>query len=283
VLEGLLCGIIPKLSPVCTAGKLLYDLNFLWKIASSLMPKRDGANEFLDGLVPFEPTDTFCFRCGPDVSCFNECCADLNAVLSPYDVLRLRRALGLSSKDFLGQYAQMSKTADSGFPVVSLKMLDESPKACPFVRERGCLVYNDRPGACRMYPLGRAGEVDARGGIEERFVLVRESHCKGFSRDTEWTVDAWLSDQAMDEYLVLGDQYARFMSWWSGRGRVLKAEEFGTVFIALYRLDDFAGFIESDRLFEDQEILVASQAEILSDETARLEFALKWLPHYLKR
>jgi len=32
--------------------------------------------------------DTFTFACHPGVSCFNQCCRDVNIFLTPYDIIR---------------------------------------------------------------------------------------------------------------------------------------------------------------------------------------------------
>ena len=53
------------------------------------------------------PDDTFKFACHPGVSCFNRCCGDVNIFLSPYDVLRMKKRLGMTSGDFLEQYASV--------------------------------------------------------------------------------------------------------------------------------------------------------------------------------
>ena len=44
------------------------------------------------------PDDQFTFGCHPGVSCFNCCCSDVNIFLSPYDVLRLKQRLGMTSR-----------------------------------------------------------------------------------------------------------------------------------------------------------------------------------------
>ena len=44
--------------------------------------------------------DGFTFACHPEVPCFNQCCRRLNLVLTPYDVLRLKNHLGMSSEEF---------------------------------------------------------------------------------------------------------------------------------------------------------------------------------------
>jgi len=43
------------------------------------------------------PDDTFKFACHPGISCFNKCCGDVNIFLSPYDVLRMKRRLEMTS------------------------------------------------------------------------------------------------------------------------------------------------------------------------------------------
>ena len=44
-------------------------------------------------ISPIAAEAPLCFACHPKVPCFNECCRELDLALSPYDVLRLRRAL----------------------------------------------------------------------------------------------------------------------------------------------------------------------------------------------
>ncbi|MCA1766096.1 MAG: YkgJ family cysteine cluster protein, partial [Desulfobulbaceae bacterium] len=105
--------------------------------------------------------ETFRFSCHPGVPCFTECCRQLDLALSPYDVLRLRRGLGIPAAEFLDRYAVVEKSEEEPFPTVFLAMVDDGRAACPFVTERGCSVYQDRPGACRAYPVGRGAYLDA--------------------------------------------------------------------------------------------------------------------------
>ena len=68
----------------------------------------DASRELLDSLPELKPDETFCFDCNPDVPCFNRCCAELTLPLTPYDVLRLRRNLGIGSEEFLGTFTTMA-------------------------------------------------------------------------------------------------------------------------------------------------------------------------------
>ena len=60
-------------------------------------------------------TDTFSFRCYPGIDCYNLCCQNLNLFLYPYDVLRLKNALNISSDEFLDQYVDVVLRSDNFF------------------------------------------------------------------------------------------------------------------------------------------------------------------------
>jgi hypothetical protein len=89
-------------------------------------------------LTPITPKDPFRFECSPEVPCFNECCRDLNQFLTPYDILRLKSHLGLSSEAFLAQYTSQHIGPESGLPIVTLKPKAGQDPICPFVSARGC-------------------------------------------------------------------------------------------------------------------------------------------------
>ena len=46
------------------------------------------------------------FRCHPGVSCFTACCGNINIVLTPYDILCLRKRIGIDSDEFLLRYTK---------------------------------------------------------------------------------------------------------------------------------------------------------------------------------
>ena len=99
------------------------------------------------------PEHVFAFRCHPGISCFTQCCRDVTIALTPYDVLRLRKALGISSYEFLEKYTLIIPKKNRLIPLVVLKMNDEDKK-CPFVIEEGCRVYQERPWARTPLFLG---------------------------------------------------------------------------------------------------------------------------------
>lgn len=232
---------------------------------------------FLAKLPRVQIDESFRFGCSPTVVCFNECCADLSLTLSPYDVLRLRRSLQMPSRQFLQGFTRTEPDPTTGFPCVSLRMNDDDRRSCPLVRESGCSVYADRPGACRTYPLGRGAEVGEDDQISEQYVLVQEEHCSGFQSGPWWTVENWLRDQGMDEYVLCNDRYLRLTSRWSKRGQRLTKEQFAVVFLALYRLDDFPRFIQRHDLLDGARLSPSRKTAVLEDERERLDFAIEWI------
>lgn len=155
-------------------------------------------------VTPLDRETPFTFSCHSDVTCFTECCRKLELSLSPYDVLRLKKSLGITSQQFLADYAVVEFTNEDLFPKVYLGMVDDGRGSCPFVEKKGCRVYADRPGACRTYPLGRGAHLTA-DGVQEVFVLLQEPHCQGFSCDTRYTVATWEQDQGLNDYKTHND------------------------------------------------------------------------------
>lgn len=72
----------------------------------------------------------FTFACHPEVPCFNECCRRLNLVLTPYDVLRLKNHLGLSSEEFIERHTVV-ESGQNGWPLPRLAMADNDEQTCP--------------------------------------------------------------------------------------------------------------------------------------------------------
>ena len=153
------------------------------------------------------PDSRFDFACHQGLSCFNTCCADVNIVLTPYDVLRLRRRLGLGSEQFIVEHTVRPFTKDLKLPVVLLAMRDDERKRCPFVTDAGCSVYDDRPWACRMYPVGVASSQTRSRAGEEFYFVLSEDHCRGHLEKQEWTIAAWLENQGVAEYDDFGERF----------------------------------------------------------------------------
>ena len=240
----------------------------------------DASREMLESLPELAPGEKFCFDCGPEVPCFNQCCAELTLPLTPYDVARLRRQLGMGSEEFLRAFTTMRSFPDTGFPLPLLRMLDGPGEPCPFVSPAGCSVYEDRPGACRCYPLGRGTRLEG-AGVDERFFLVREPHCHGFDKGCERTAAEWFENQGLAPYNQANDRYMRLMALVRGTGKPLEAKLATMAILCLYQLDKFRQLITNMSIFGRVDVDAARQAAIMEDspegDAAALDFGLDWM------
>ena len=243
-------------------------------------PQQQLQEKILADHARLSPDDTFQFACHPGVSCFNKCCGDVNIFLSPYDVLRMKKRLGMKSSDFLDTYAILPVQKEMRTPVVVLRMNDDEAKSCPFLADGGCGIYSDRPWPCRMYPLGLAASKDTPDGWRgERFYfLMEEEGCQGFGQPRQWTVRQWLDDQGIDPYDAWGEAYKELaLHAFFETGGSLPPERMHMLFTACYDLDKFREFVFESTLlerFEVDEDLVEEMG--YSDETL-LRFAFLWL------
>ena len=220
----------------------------------------------------------FSFGCHSGVNCFTECCRELELTLTPYDVLRLRKKLALGSADFINRDIVLEQEENDVFPRLYLGMVDDDRASCPFVGPAGCMVYEDRPGACRAYPVGRGVTLAADGRQQEIYVLVKENHCLGFNEPHSYSVAEWFHNQGLSEYNSMNDEVMSLLYHEQARpGTRLTPEQVNFFLLAFYRLDEFKDFVsESDFLTRfnvtEKEIQVS-----LIDEESLLRFAVHWL------
>lgn len=223
--------------------------------------------------------DTFRFSCHPGIKCFNHCCGDLNQCLTPYDILRLKKRLNLSSGEFLKRYTTHHIGPGSGLPVVTLKMLEHENLSCPFVSKAGCMVYTDRPGSCRIYPLGRI--IQKRPNqqtCEEYHIVIKEPHCLGFGESKQWTVREWKQDQDVDIYDEMNDLLMDIISLKNRCGRKrLTHEENELFYLACYDVDRFRVLVFEKRLWESHPVKEEVFKALKGDDVALMRFGIEWI------
>ncbi len=247
--------------------------------ASDIQTKdtKDASDNFLDSLPELQEGEEFLFACNEKVPCFNRCCGELTLPLTPYDVMRLCQHFAIGSESFLKTHTQMRTFPDTGFPLPLLKMLDGPTEPCPFVTPAGCSIYEDRPGACRTYPLGRGTKLDAEGNVGERFFIVQEEHCKGFDSGKMWTAKAWLADQGLEPYNDSNDRYMRIMAKVKDRGVAVSPKMATMIILCLYQLDRFRTFLGDMQIFAKLDISTERCEQIMANDDICLNFAYEWL------
>lgn len=223
--------------------------------------------------------DSFAFACHSGVPCFNDCCGDVNIFLTPYDIIRLKNALGITSAEFLAKYTLSPFDKNLKYPVVLLQMREDEKKSCPFVTEEGCLVYEDRPWSCRMYPLGLASPKEGSKDLDEEFYfLLKEAVCKGYEEEKKWTVSEWLEDQGIREFDELGQQFKEITLHKALlEGRPLTPEKIEMFFMVCYNIDNFRDFLFGSSFFEKFDVEDDVRKKIQEDDVELLKFGFDWL------
>ena len=234
-------------------------------------------------MTRLSPKDTFQFSCGNRLPCFNHCCRDLNQFLTPYDILKLKHKLGLSSTQFLARYTNQHTGPESGLPIITLKPDITSGQICPFVSPEGCRVYSARPSSCRMYPLVRTlSRSRETGTVSEHFILLKEPHCKGFEHNNNQTVDEWMTSQGLALYNQMNDMLMEIISlknqYLPGP---LDRESRHMFHMALYDLDTFRDKIFNEGLLDDHPIDQEKLDTIKNDDVALLKLGHAWIKQVL--
>lgn len=235
------------------------------------------AEATLSELPELGEDDTFVFGCNEQVPCFNRCCAELTLPLTPYDVRRLTEMLEISSEAFINTYTEKRTFPDTGFPLLMLKMNDGPGEYCPFVSMFGCAVYENRPGACRFFPLGRVTSIGEGGAVKERFVVVHDDHCCGFDEGETWTPRQWIENQGLLPYNASNDKYMKLIAMVKASGKPLDARMVPMVVLCLYQLDKFREFLTAKNVFARLDLDEARCNAIMTDADAALDFAYDWM------
>ena len=232
-----------------------------------------------------EANDNFTFRCYPGIGCFNLCCRNLNLFLYPYDVLRLKKALGISSDEFLDQYVDVVLRSGNFFPEVLLRMSQNEAKSCTFLIESGCSVYADRPDTCRMFPMEYGVIHDAALNKDKPVYFFRPpDFCLGPEEDQHWTVSSWAEDQ--DAVL-----YQKMTMRWMELKRLFQSDPWGTegpegpkakmAFMATYNIDRFYEFVFSSSFLKRYKVKSAILKKIQNDKGELLKFGFDWVKLFL--
>lgn len=224
------------------------------------------------------------FSCHKGISCWNACCSNIDISLTPYDVLRMKTRLGISSTEFLKEYTvpyEMDKDSIAG---IKLRPV-ENGSACRFMKPEGCGIYEDRPTACRYYPVALLSMRKQDEYVDrDSYAIVKEDHCKGHQESRRITIADYREEQGLPQY----DELAR--GW---RQLVLKKKSSGATigkptlrsrqlyFMACYDIDRFREFVSAESFNKLFDLPQEEKAVLLTDDVALLQFAFRFLRQVL--
>lgn len=224
------------------------------------------------------------FSCHKGIGCWNACCANIDISLTPYDIIRLKKRLGMTSTQFLRDYTVPYELEKDGIAGVKFRPVDNGT-ACRFMQPEGCAVYEDRPTACRYYPVALLSMRKQDEYTDtQSYALVEEEHCKGHQVDRRLTIADYRKEQGVVEY----DELAR--GW---RQLVLKKKSSGPTigslslksrqlfFMSCYDIDTFRNFVESEAFNKLFKLDPEMRKMLMEDDVELMQFSFRFLKQVL--
>ena len=231
-----------------------------------------------------EGTHQIQFSCHKGISCWNACCANIDISLTPYDIVRLKKRLGITSTQFLRDYTVPYEMEKDGIAGVKFRPV-ENGTACRFMKPEGCGVYEDRPTACRYYPVALLSMRKQDEYTDtQSYALVKEDHCKGHEVARSLTIDEYRTEQGIPEY----DELAR--GW---RQLVLKKKSSGPsigalslksrqlFFMSCYDIDTFRNFVDSEAFGKLFKLGADEKTMLMADDVELMLFSFRFLKQVL--
>lgn len=122
----------------------------------------------------------------------SHCCRGMDDTISldPYDICALTKATGREMAQLMQR--EVALHVESGIIVPHLQMTQQD--TCAFLNEKGrCGIHEDRPGMCRLFPLGRVYENDTF------HYFLQSEECMKKDR-TKVRIREWLGISHIKEY-----------------------------------------------------------------------------------
>lgn len=215
------------------------------------------------------------FRCHKDIDCFNACCKNIDIMLTPYDIIRLKNRLGMTSTEFLRLYTEPFEFGKNSVGGVKYKP-KEGTTECQFVTDEGCSVYEDRPTACRYYPIGLLSTRRQDENFDRAsYALVTEDHCHGHFEDRKLTIDEYRNEQGLEEYDEMGRAWRQLILKVKSAGPAIgnmSKTSLKFFFMACYDIDRLREFVRSEGFGTTYDVDPETMDKLLSDDLALMEF-----------
>lgn len=242
-------------------------------------------NSQLSGSRKLLEKDTFRFKCHVQVACYTRCCKDADMYLYPYDIIRMKNRLGISSERFLEQYTLTAFRDNPYFPSLMLKMSDENEKSCPFLNPEGCVLYEDRPFSCRAYPLERAV---ARSGHKGKravcYFIANHAYCLGHKESREWSVKEWIENQQIQIYNDMNDLWVDIDTLFQGNpwgSQGINGPAFKMAFLACFNVDTFRTFVFESTFLSRFDVSPERIEEVIASDVELMKFGFEWIMFFL--
>ncbi len=228
--------------------------------------------------------DTFQFRCHKGIACFNKCCENIDIMLTPFDLLRLKQRFGLTSGEFIDKYTRDYQMDAHGMPGLKLRTKEDST-ACVFLTSEGCGVYPDRPSACRYYALGQLSMRKAGAPrAEDSYFVIKEPHCLGHFEDKVQTVREYRREQGLEEYDAENEEWRHIVLKKRSAGPAIgkpTPRSFELFYLASYDIEGFRRFVASPGFGDLFELEPDFRQRLMEDDIKLMGFGFRFLKQVL--
>lgn len=180
----------------------------------------------------------------------SDCCKGMgeSVILDAYDIHRLKVRTGKSFEELLADAIELHVV--DGVILPNLAMKKGSEETCFFLDQNGrCSIHEDRPGICRLFPLGRYYE-------EEGFkYFLQTKECP--RPRTKIKVSKWVDVKNLKEYetyilswhnllKIMEELYQRLNE--DGGEEMIK--KINMIFLQVFYIMDFDPELDFNRQFE---------------------------------
>lgn len=174
------------------------------------MKRQVSLEEISDGRL-YTKNDMVRAGCNDCKGC-SSCCSGMgeSVILDPLDMFRLTVELGSSFEELMADKIELNVV--DGIILPNLKMRDGT-ETCGFLNEQGrCSIHPQRPGICRLFPLGRYYEQTeapstASAGKKRGFRYFLQVHECPAANKTKVKIEKWMDTPNLA-------RYERFVSDW---------------------------------------------------------------------
>lgn len=204
----------------------------------------------------------FRFKCKPSCA---ECCKNSIVVLSPYEIYRICKSINTSFAEFLEKHALLFFDEKlNNFLSVKLRTTPE----CTFLDNTMCTVYENRPLACRLYPVGHNWTK-----TDDFFFFAGDNGCPGFKTGKEWNLKEWKEKSEIKEFFENSDAWKKIKMFFV-QNNFSKEDRVFLKYFYVLAYDIFSE--ENKQLLEENNMILEENPE------ARIKQSLELLESYIK-
>jgi hypothetical protein len=214
----------------------------------------------------------------PEGACVPQCGRDNNLILSPYDILRLKNHLGITSTEFLERFTRRENEERSNLPLVIMDLAKNQGR-CPLVEDDSgrCTVYTDRPASCRLYPLGRVGVLVDKS-VENYYFSRQENDGPDGQGELETTVASWVEERGLSIEEGWSRDWLAMVLWMGEKTEIKTPPQVQALFyMTAYDLDKFRRFVFETSFLDIFQITGPIVDVLRTDDLELLKLAFGYL------